>query len=120
MTESKPLISLTKRDFVIQPFRGSGNGGQHRNKTLSACRIIHPASGAVSECQEERSFEQNKRRAFERLHDKEKFKLWLKIEVARITGQTALIEEKVDGMMNKKNLLVEIVENDRWVKEEQK
>lgn len=117
-SERKPLFSLSKRDFVIQPFRASGKGGQKVNKTMSACRILHPASGAVSECQEERSFEQNKQRAFQRLHDKEKFKTWLRVEVARLTGKTALLEAKVTEMMCKKNLMVEVVEDDKWVKEE--
>lgn len=118
--DRKPLISLTKKDFVFQPFRASGKGGQKVNKTMSACRIIHPASGAVSECQEERSFEQNKQRAFSRLHEKPKFKAWLKVEVARVTGQTAMIEAKVEEMMNEKNILVEVVKNDRWEKEGKK
>jgi protein subunit release factor B len=69
--EKELLFSLSKSkgDFIVQPFIGSGKGGQNRNKVMTACRIIHPESGAISECQEERSFEQNKKKAFERLMD---------------------------------------------------
>ena len=76
MNENRTLLfslSKDKKDFIVQPFKGSGKGGQKRNKTMSACRIFHPASGAISECEEERSFEQNKQRAFQRLMNKKKF-----------------------------------------------
>ena len=52
MRELIMSLSKDKGDFVVTPFKGSGKGGQKRNKTMSACRITHPASGAVSECQE--------------------------------------------------------------------
>ena len=76
MNENRTLLfslSKDKKDFIVQLFKGSGKGGQKRNKTSNACRIFHPASGAISECQEERSFEQNKQRAFQRLIEKPKF-----------------------------------------------
>lgn len=61
------LFRLTKKDFIVEPFRGEGKGGQKCNKTLSCCRIRHPASGAEGIGTEQRSFPQNKRKAFERL-----------------------------------------------------
>ena len=119
MNENKVLLfslSKDKRDFVVQPFKGSGKGGQKRNKTMSACRIIHPASGTVSECQEERSFEQNKQRAFERLAEKPKFKAWLEIEKARATGMLYNIEKNVEEQMRDSNILIEVKdENGNWV-----
>lgn len=108
------LFSLSKDsgDFIVQPFKGSGNGGQKRNKTMSACRIVHPASGAVSECQEERSFEQNKKRAFLRLLEKPEFKCWYKLKVASAIDGYHSIEQMVDAEMQK--VKVEIFNNGRW------
>lgn len=109
-------LSKAKGDFIVQPFKGSGKGGQKRNKTMSACRIIHPASGAVSECQEERSFYQNQSKAFKRLLEKPEFKSWYRIEVARQLGQLAEIERKVEEEMQSNNIKVEAVdENGRWI-----
>lgn len=109
-------LSKAKGDFVIQPFKGSGKGGQKRNKTMSACRIIHPASGAVSECQEERSFDQNKKKAFQRLIEKPKFKAWYKIECARQLGHMKEIDHQVENDMQGKNIRIESVDEDgEWV-----
>lgn len=116
-TEKELLFSLSKSkgDFIVQPFKGSGKGGQKRNKTMSACRIIHPASGTISECQEERSFEQNKQKAFKRLLEKPKFKTWYKIEVAKRLGQIKDIEQEVEKAMSPDNLKIEILENNKWI-----
>ena len=118
MNNKELLFSLSKEkgDFIVQPFKGSGNGGQKRNKTMSACRITHPASGTVSECQEERSFEQNKKKAFERLVEKESFKQWFRLETMRRTGEYAVMLEEVERQMRPSNIRVECVdENGRWV-----
>ncbi|MDR1630073.1 MAG: peptide chain release factor-like protein [Oscillospiraceae bacterium] len=120
--EKQLLFSLSKAngDFIIQPFKGSGKGGQKRNKTMSCCRIIHPESGAVSECQEERSFEQNKKKAFRRLLEKPEFVAWYKMQVVKSLGALADIEEQVEKEM--KNIKVEIQDNGKWVewKEQEK
>ena len=118
MENKEVLFTLSKNngDFIVQPFKGSGKGGQKRNKTMSCCRIVHPESGAVSECQEERSFEQNKQKAFIRLAEKPKFKAWYKMEYARRLGKFDGIEEKVDSLMRPENLLIEEFIDGKWVK----
>lgn len=110
-------LSKSKGDFIVQPFKGSGKGGQKRNKTMSCCRITHPASGAISECQEERSFEQNKKKAFRRLLEKEEFKKWHKLECAKQLGQIGIIEDEVSREM--KNIKVEVFKDGKWTEEEQ-
>ena len=48
------------RECEIETFRSSGPGGQHVNKTESAVRLRHLASGVVVTSQEERSQHRNK------------------------------------------------------------
>ncbi len=69
------ILSVTLKDCDVQTKRGTGKGGQNRNKRDTAVRIVHRASGAVGESQEERSQLQNKRRAFRRMAESEKFKV---------------------------------------------
>ncbi len=52
---------------VVDTYRSSGPGGQHRNKTSSAVRLRHPASGLTVIAEEERSQHANKTRAVKRL-----------------------------------------------------
>lgn len=61
------ILSVTLKDCKVETKRGSGKGGQNRNKRDTAVRIVHRASGAVGESQEERSQLQNKKRAFLRM-----------------------------------------------------
>jgi len=61
--------SVTKKDLRIEYFRGSGAGGQHRNKKDTACRITHIPTGLFSSCQEHKSQKQNLKTAFKRLAD---------------------------------------------------
>lgn len=113
------LFSLTKKDFVVTPFRGTGNGGQKINKTMSCCRIQHPASGAVAEAREQRHFHQNKKVAFERLINKPEFQTWHKLECARRLGQAVDEKEWIKQSMDPKNLRIERQENGKWVRVEE-
>jgi protein subunit release factor B len=60
-------LHLTKKDFEIQWFSGTGGGGQYRNKHQNCCRIIHKETGL--RCQETRFRErpQNQKSAFTKL-----------------------------------------------------
>lgn len=69
------ILSVTLADCDVQTKRGSGKGGQNRNKRDTAVRIVHRASGAVGESQEQRSQLQNKRAAFRRMAESPKFKV---------------------------------------------
>jgi peptide chain release factor 1 len=55
--------SLQMRDVVIETYRGSGPGGQHRNKTESCARAIHVPTGIEAKSESERSQHQNKQYA---------------------------------------------------------
>jgi protein subunit release factor A len=60
-------IHLTKKDFKIEWFSGTGAGGQHRNKHQNCCRIIHIESGLRAQGTESRERVTNQRKAFNRL-----------------------------------------------------
>lgn len=113
--EKQPLFSVTKKDLRIDYYRGSGKGGQKRNKTENCCRITHIASGAVGKSEDGRSKEHNKRTAFERMVATPEFQQWLKIETARQLGILADIEQEVERSMRPENLRVEIQDGEgRW------
>lgn len=109
------LFSVTAKDCTFQYYRGSGKGGQKRNKTSSAVRCTHEASGAVGQSDDTRSQHVNKRLAFNRMAHTQKFQVWHKLEVARVTGRAQQVEEAVDLMMNPCQLRVEgRDEHGRW------
>jgi peptide chain release factor 1 len=60
-------IKLTKKDFKINWFSGTGAGGQHRNKHQNCCRITHIETGISATGQNSRSRTTNQREAFETL-----------------------------------------------------
>lgn len=57
-------FKLDLRDVEIRTCRGSGAGGQHRNKTESAIQATHVPSGVTVRCENERSQHQNRDEAF--------------------------------------------------------
>lgn len=111
------LFSLSKDngDFVVEPYKGSGNGGQHRNKTMSGCRIKHPASGVVVEDCSERSFFQNRKRAFVKLTGHPEFQKWLRLESARRLGTVADAEAYAEAEIhNKAHIKTETMVDGKW------
>jgi protein subunit release factor B len=54
----------------VVPFKSSGPGGQHKNKTLSSVRLYHRPTGLVVIGRRERSFLRNLKDALGRLREK--------------------------------------------------
>lgn len=69
-------------EFKILTTRGSGPGGQHKNKTESCVVVIHNETGLKETCQETRSQLKNKQIALERL--KKRIELISENEVNKI------------------------------------
>lgn len=108
------LFSVTKNDLKIDYFCAGGPGGQHQNKTSSACRVTHAASGAVGESREHREQSRNKVAAFNRMANSPKFQTWLKIKASEAMSEES-IDQKVDRAMSENNLKIEVKDNKgRW------
>lgn len=115
---SELLFSVTAKDLIIETYRGSGKGGQNRNKVETCVRITHPESGAVGQACEQRMQGQNKKKAFERLVESKEFKTWHKRKTsAMLAGyQDAQhrAEIETDKAMHPKNLRIEVRTENGW------
>jgi protein subunit release factor B len=109
------LFSITANDCDWSYTRGTGKGGQKKNKTSSAVHCMHRPSGAHGYSEASRSQLDNKREAFRKMAETKEFQKWHKIEAARRMGTLATIEDNVNREMN--NITVEIKdEKGRWTK----
>jgi hypothetical protein len=63
LAPDEKLLAECRMEFL----RSSGPGGQHRNKTESAVRLTHLASGVVATATERRNQHENRRHAMARL-----------------------------------------------------
>lgn len=107
------LFSVAKDDFEWHFFRGTGSGGQKKNKTSSCCRCVHRESGAIGESREERQQSQNRKIAFQRCVATPQFTNWLKAKSAAMSAGFASIEKQVDALMVEGNLKIEYYEPTR-------
>ena len=108
------LFSVTAADCDWQYLRGTGPGGQKRNKTETKVRCVHRDSGAVGESDLTRSQHENKKIAFRKMVESKEFRLWHKLETARRLGDKLTIEEKVNRAMEDRNLKIETRVDGKW------
>lgn len=116
------LFSVTAKDCDWQFFCAGGNGGQHQNKTASACRCIHRDSGAVGISRDHREQRRNKVEAFKRMSQTKQFQHWYKIKAAKCLvsaeeekRRAAALEMAVTNMMKDEHILVQIKEGGKWI-----
>ena len=82
---SEAQLRLDPRDLVFQATRGSGPGGQNRNKVETAVQLTHKPTGVMVRCESERSQHQNRATALALL----RARLW-QAERDRQTASRAL------------------------------
>lgn len=109
----KLLFSITAADCEWSYTRGTGKGGQKKNKTSSAVHCMHRPSGAHGYSEASRSQLDNKREAFRKMAESKEFKTWHRLETARRTGQLLEIEDAVNREMNRVKLEIKD-EQGRW------
>lgn len=113
MSEKQLLFSVTASDCEWSYTKGSGAGGQKRNKTSSAVHCSHRPSGAHGYAEDSRKQVDNKRLAFERMYNTKQFQDWLRLETARRTGELAQIDEEVRQQLRK--VKVEVRSDGKWI-----
>lgn len=110
--EKKLLFSVTANDCEWSYARGTGAGGQARNRSNNAVHCVHKPSGAHGYSEASRSQLDNKREAFRKMAETSEFKKWHQLEVNRRTGIEAEIERYVEQELKK--VRVEIKEDGKW------
>lgn len=107
-------IALRGKDMKWESFCTGGKGGQNQNKRKKGVRIRHLPSGAIGEGREFKSKAQNEKAAIRRLVDSKRFKTWVRLEAAAKLEGYRDIEEKVDKMMSKDSLQIEVMKDGEW------
>ena len=117
MSKKEILFSVTASDCEWSYTKGTGNGGQARNKTSSAVHCNHRPSGARGYSEASRSQLENKRDAFQKMAASAEFQKWHRIEIMKRTGQMAIIDATVEKEMKK--ISVEHKVEGKWTSEKE-
>jgi len=107
------LFSVTANDCEWSYTKGTGAGGQKRNKTSSAVHCFHRPSNAHGYSEASRSQTDNKKDAFVKMFKTKEFQTWIKIETMKKSGEMAVIDSIVEKEMKK--VKIEGKENGKWV-----
>lgn len=110
-------FSVTKKDFEITWFSGTGGGGQHRNKHQNCCRLKHKDTGIIKTGQAHRERPRNQSDALNAMANDPRFLAFCEQRLRELeTGMT--LEEEVDREMSPENLLIQVKdENGEWINE---
>lgn len=114
--EKELLFSVTRKDFDVTWFSGTGAGGQYRNKRQNCCRIVHRDSGAMGTGQSQRDRPANQKEAFNNCVKSLSFKAWLNRKIYEYDS-TESVEDLVNAAMQDGKIKVEYKKDDKWVEE---
>ncbi len=64
------LPKIHEADVFFEPFKSSGPGGQHKNKTMSSIRAVHRPTGMTCIAQHSRSQHENRATAWVQMQEK--------------------------------------------------
>jgi len=106
MNNKELLFSITKKDFDLYWFSGTGAGGQGRNKLQNSLRLSHRPSGASSTGQSSKSRVANQKEAFKGIMEHPKFKMWYNKKIMECLYEETT-EEKIKKQMIPDNLRIE-------------
>lgn len=95
------LFSVGVKDCEWSYTKGTGAGGQKRNKTSSAVHCTHKASSAHGYSEASRSQLDNKKDAFLKMASTDKFKIWVRLEMMKRTGAMIEVERAVEKELKK-------------------
>lgn len=112
--ERKLLFSVTAKDCEWSYTKGTGAGGQKRNKTSSAVHCMHRPSGARGYSEASRSQADNKRDAFVKMANTVEFRRWNQLEAMKKMGQLEELERKLEEDMKPWNLRYETRVDGVW------
>lgn len=105
----KLIFSVTADDCEFLAKRGSGAGGQKRNKTSSAMQCFHAPSGAMGESEDQREQSQNRKLAFQRMVESKEFQGWLKVKIEALKENIEIEEVDDTGKVVKRKLRMDEV-----------
>jgi len=98
-------VRIAPGDLEWATCRGSGAGGQHRNKTESAVQLVHRPTGVMVRCESERSQHQNRATALALL----RARLWATEQEKRVGGIAASRKAQVgSGMRGDKRRTIRV------------
>lgn len=86
---SKPefKVFLNEKDIRMDFYKSTGPGGQHRNKTMSAVRLVHIPTGIIVLSDSSRSQHDNRKYAYEQLQCKLELLLSEKTKIQALNKQ---------------------------------
>jgi protein subunit release factor B len=113
----KAKFSVTKKDFTLTWFNGSGGGGQHKNKHANCARLKHDDTGIITVGQDHKERPRNQKDALRRMSNHPKFMAFCELRLKEIEDGVTL-EQKVNEMMEPNNILIEVKdEQGNWINE---